>query len=89
MRDLTGEPGVIPVLEVDPTDKPHWFVTEEATLLADQPYPHLARSDEVAQLVGGPDRGLDLGPDHEDVGSSNISADQSRTDGGGASFWAK
>lgn len=31
---------------------------------------------------------IDLGSDHEDVGSSNIRADESRTDGGGTSFWA-
>ena len=35
MKALRGVPGVLPVLDIDPTPAAEWFVTQRATLLAD------------------------------------------------------
>jgi serine/threonine protein kinase len=35
MKKLQGAPGVLPVLDVDPTGHREWFVTQKATMLAD------------------------------------------------------
>ncbi|HEY0166587.1 MAG TPA: protein kinase [Jatrophihabitans sp.] len=35
MKTLQGTPGVLPVLDVDPSSHSEWFVTQEATLLGD------------------------------------------------------
>jgi serine/threonine protein kinase len=35
MRLLQGAPGVLPVLDIDPTPASEWFVTQKATLLGD------------------------------------------------------